>query len=138
MKLFIQGNVINAVEVEFKDKDGGIKKTKKVQFLEKTEKGTMELIDVKLDENEKLETINPGALRLMIDHNSVMNQSADFKYSTVGKFITVLMGYNTERQSLAEEVITKYWTKLDKPSLLGDLLHHAPFEIFKKYFSFII
>lgn len=44
-------------------------------------------------------------------------------------------GYNTERQSLAEEVITKYWTKLDKPSLLGDLLHHAPFEIFKKYFT---
>lgn len=84
---------------------------------------------------EKLETINPGALRLMIDRNSAMNQSADFKYSTVGKFITVLMGYNTERQSLAEEVITKYWTKLDKPSLLGDLLHHAPFEIFKKYFT---
>lgn len=61
MKLFIQGNVINAVEVEFKDKDGGIKKTKKVQFLEKTEKGTMELIDVKLDENEKLETIKNGS-----------------------------------------------------------------------------
>ena len=61
MKLFIQGSVINAVEVEFKDKDGGIKKTKKVQFLEKTEKGTMELIDVKLDENEKLETIKNGS-----------------------------------------------------------------------------
>ena len=61
MKLFIQGNVINAVEVEFKDKEGNVKKTKKVQFLEKNEKGTMELIDVKLDENEKLETIKNGS-----------------------------------------------------------------------------
>lgn len=61
MKLFIQGNVINAVEVEFKDKEGNVKKTKKVQFLEKTEKGTMELIDIKLDENEKLETIKNGS-----------------------------------------------------------------------------
>lgn len=62
MKLFIQGNVINAVEVEFKDKETqNIKKTKKVQFLEKNEKGVMDLVDIKLDENEKIENIKNGS-----------------------------------------------------------------------------
>jgi hypothetical protein len=84
---------------------------------------------------QQLETIKPGALRLIIDHQPALNQSGDFKYKTIGRFITVLMGYNVERQSLAEEVINKYWSKLEKSSLLGDLLHHAPFEIFKKYFT---
>lgn len=61
MKIFIQGNVINCVEVEFKDKETqNIKKTKKLQFLEKNEKGVMDLIDIKLDENEKIENIKSG------------------------------------------------------------------------------
>lgn len=84
---------------------------------------------------EQLETISPRDLRNIIDYSPPLQQNASFKYNTIGRFITVLMGYNAERQSLAEEVITKYWSKLEKSSLLGDLLHHAPFEIFKKYFT---
>ncbi len=88
MKLFIQGNVINAVEVEFKDKDGGIKKTKKVQFLEKTEKGTMELIDVKLDENEKLETIKNGSEIVLQIEISNFNGKSYYKQVSGSKIQT--------------------------------------------------
>jgi hypothetical protein len=84
---------------------------------------------------EQLETIEPGQLRLIIDHNNAINQSASFKYNTIVKFITVLMGYNSERQQLALDIIEKYWKQLDKSDLLSNLLHHAPFEFFKKYFS---
>lgn len=88
MKLFIQGNVINAVEVEFKDKDGGIKKTKKVQFLEKTEKGTMELIDVKLDENEKLENIKNGSEIVLQIEISNFNGKSYYKQVSGSKIQT--------------------------------------------------
>lgn len=88
MKLFIQGNVINAVEVEFKDKDGGIKKTKKVQFLEKTEKGTMELIDVKLDENEKIENIKNGSEIVLQIEISNFNGKSYYKQVSGSKIQT--------------------------------------------------
>lgn len=84
---------------------------------------------------ERLETIQPGELRNLIDYNNAINQSASYKYNTIIKFITILMGMNAERQELAIQIIDKYWTKLEKPSLLGDLFHYAPFEIFQKYYN---
>ena len=84
---------------------------------------------------ERLENIKPGELRTIIDHQPALNQSANFKYKTINRFITVLMGYNSERQQLALDIIEKYWKNLEKSDLLGNLLHHAPFEFFKKYFS---
>lgn len=84
---------------------------------------------------EKLETMKSDELRSIIDHHPIINQSTNFKYNTIGKFIAVLMGYNSERQELAADVIDKYWTKLSKSSLLGDLLLHAPFKYFKHYYN---
>ena len=85
---------------------------------------------------ERLETITLKDLLFLIDHNNALNHSADFKYSRIEKFIIVLVGMNdSERVEIAIYLIENFWSKLDKYSLLNQLFHHAPFEIFKKYFN---
>ena len=85
---------------------------------------------------ERLETITLNDLLFLIKHNNPLNHSADFKYSRIEKFIIVLMGMNdSERVEIAIYLIENFWSKLDKYSLLKQLFHHAPFEIFKKYFN---
>lgn len=55
MKMFYVGNLVNAVEVSFKNKEtGNVNISKKLQFLEKNDKGIAELIDIKLDEKEDI------------------------------------------------------------------------------------
>ena len=68
---------------------------------------------------ERLETITLNDLLFLIDHNNALNHSADFKYNRIEKFITVLMGMNdSKRVEIAIYLIEKFWSKLDKYSLL--------------------
>lgn len=78
---------------------------------------------------ERLETILPGELRNLIDHNNAINQSASFKYNTVVKFIIQLCQIN--RVNLAQEILNKYWTKLDRFYLVESLFVFGDFELFK-------
>lgn len=78
---------------------------------------------------DRLETILPGELRNLIDHNNAINQSASFKYNTVVKFIIQLCQLN--RVNLAQEVLNKYWSKLDRFYLVESLFVFGDFELFK-------
>lgn len=93
MRLFYVGKLVNVVKVDFKNKESGeVKETKKLQFLEKNEKGVMSMFDVKIDDKEdlsKFETAINKEITIQIAISFVNNKAyykqADGSQIAIGK-----------------------------------------------------
>lgn len=83
---------------------------------------------------DKLDTINLSTLISIIDYNSALNQSADYKYRRIRYFLILMMNRHN-RVDDAVKLIDKYWKKLDKKDLLDSLFIYGDFEVFKKYWK---